>query len=197
MAIEPAIANLPTIYQNAAYSVQMRLTDRMRDATIDSSGTIESQCHGLAIGAKVVLLAQLPAASLCGAILNQVYYVSPLDFSVSTLRLSTSPSGGSVLNISATGDQRFYLAQPVSIVNYVIDADICKKQTNVRVQVASFNCVVAAATEGLFSLKLDPATTVCIAAGSYAYDVSMTPSNGDRFYAVRGDVPVTSTQSRT
>lgn len=197
MAIEPAVVNLPTIYQNAAYSVQMRLTDRLRPATITSTGVISCPCHGLAVAAKVVLLSQLPTASLCGAVLNQVYYVSPLEFSASTIRLTTALIGGNVLNITGAGDQQFFVAQPVDITNYVIDADICKKQTNIRVQVATFACTIDTAVDGAFSLKLTPSSSLAIAADEYAYDVSMTPSNGDRFYAVRGEVPVAVTRSRT
>lgn len=197
MAIEPAIVRLPTIYQNAAYSVQMRLTDRLRPATITSTGLVNCPCHGLGIGAKVVLLSQQPEASLCGAILNQIYYVSLLDFSSSTLRLAASSNGSNLLNITSAGNQQFFVAQPVNITGYTIDADICKKQTNIRVQVGTFACTLDTPVDGAFSLNLTPAASLAIAADEYAYDVSMTPSSGDRFYAVRGEVPVAVTRSRT
>lgn len=197
MAIEPAIVTLPTIYQNAAYRIQLRLTDRLRNASITDTGLVECECHGLAVGAKVVLLSKLPTANLCGAVLNQIYYVSPLDFSATSFRISTALIGGNVLNISSAGNQEFYIAQPIDITGYTIDADICKKQTNIRVEVASFSPTIDTAIDGAFSLRLTSSASLAIAAGDYAYDVSMTPPSGERFFAIAGDVPVAVTRSRT
>lgn len=197
MAIEPAIVRLPTIYQDAAYRVQLRLTDRLRSATITSTSLIESDCHGLAIGAKVVLLSKLPTANLCGASFNKIYYVSSTDFAPNAFKMATLPIGGSLLNISEAGNQEFYIAQPIDITGYTIDADICKKQTNIRVQVASFSATIDTAVDGAFSLRMMPAASIAVAAGEYAYDVGMTPPNGERFFAIAGEVPVAVTRSRT
>lgn len=197
MAIEPAVVNLPTIYQNAAYNVQLRLTDRLRPATIAADGLVHCVCHGLAVSAKVVLLSKTPSVRLCGAVLNHVYFISPLDFTPTTFRLTTAATSGNILDIADAGDQTFYIAQPVDITGYTIDADICKKLSNIRVEVGSFTTAIKAAIDGAFSLNMDPPESVAIAAGVYSYDVSMTPPNEERFYAIRGDVPVAVTRSRT
>jgi hypothetical protein len=197
MTIEPAIVRLPTIYQDSAYRVQLRLTDRLRKAKIGNTGLIQCDCHGLGVGAKVVLLSKLPTANLCGVVLNQIYYISPLDFGPASFRMTTSLSGGNILNIESAGDQEFYIAQPVNITGYTIDADICKKQTNIRIQVSSFTATIDAAVDGAFSLRIAPSVSVAVAAGEYAYDVSMTPPSGERFFAIAGEVPVAVTRSRT
>jgi hypothetical protein len=197
MALQPAVVNLPPIYQNAAYDVQMRLVDRLRNATIRPDGVIDCPCHGLAVNAKVVLLSEQPTVSLCGAVLNSIYYVSPLNFSASTLRLTTATTGGTVLNISSDSKHAFYVAQPVDITGYTIDADICKPQSQFRIQVGTFVPSIDDAVNGAFALTMTPTESIKLMAEDYAYDVSMTPTSGDRFYAIQGIVPVAITRSRT
>lgn len=196
MAIQPAVVDLPTIYQNASYRVQMRLTDRLRPATISANSVVNCPCHGLAVGAKVVLLSQLPTVTLCGAVLNHIYYISPLDFTAETFRLTTSLGSSNILNLEDAGTQKFFIAQPVDITDYELDADICEKQAAARIQVATFTTSIDSAQNGAFSLKMMPDVSISIPTGVYAYDVSLTPSNGERFYAVFGEVPVAVTRSR-
>jgi hypothetical protein len=193
--LQPVFTNLPSIRQNAFYSVQMRLTDALRPVKIENSGILRGDCHGFGINDKVVLLSKEPSATLCGAAFNELYFVSSSDFSLDTFRL-TPVIGQASLNISGGGDQEFWVAQPFDITGYTIDSDICTTDTNARVQVATFTPTIDDATNGLFTLELAETVTVKMKAGTYAFDVSLTPSGGNRFYAIEGEIPVVITRSR-
>lgn len=196
MAIEPAFVNLPVIYQNAAYRVKLRLTDRLRPATIGQDGLIDCDCHGLGFNTRVVLLSKSPEAQICGAILNRIYYVGLTGLTQNTLRLSEAENNNGLLDVSASSDQDFYLARPTNITDYVIDSDICRTVSSEKIQIATFTAEIENPVDGEISLTLDPAETIAIPVGEYGYDVSMTPVDGNRFYPVMGNVRVASTRSR-
>jgi hypothetical protein len=211
MSIQPATANLPPIQQNGHYALVLRLTDTFRAVTVNNvTSTFSSPCHGFSANEKVVILNRdadsdfsvLTGSSIetftqsCTLKFNRIYYVSSDGLTGSTFMLSED-LGGTPLVLGGTADTNVYFAaRPMSIADYVIDADICEAQTAARLEVATFQVQIVDVMDGVFKISLNPATTSQMIPGSYVYDLSVTPPNGKRFYAMRGTVPVELTRSR-
>lgn len=92
------------------------------------------------------------------------------------------------LNVAVSG------GTPVNLSGYTIDSDVCGLID--RQQVATFIPVVLSAPSGIVQLSLPPSTTSGISTGRYAYDVSATQPNGDRYYLLTGVITVQQTCSR-
>jgi hypothetical protein len=211
MSYQPATAILPPIQQNAAYTLVLRLTDTFRATSVNNvTSTFSSPCHGFTANQKIVFLNTNPAADYsvvtsnaiqnfsqsCKLKFNQIYYVSANDLTPETFKVSETPEGTPIV-LGGTADNNVYIsARPINISDYILDADICEATTAARIEVATFTCVIVDATDGVFRISLTPATTQQLTPGSYVYDLSVTPPNGARFYAMRGTVAVELTRSR-
>jgi hypothetical protein len=211
MSIQPATANLPPIQQNGHYALVLRLTDTFRAVTVNNpTSTFTSPCHGFQAGQKVVILNRdadsdfsvLTGSDIqtftqsCTLKFNKIYYVSSEGLTGSAFKLSEDLSGPT-LELGGTADTNVYFAaRPISIADYVIDADICEAQTAIRLEVATFQVQIVDTVDGVFKISLAPPVTTQLMPGSYVYDLSVTPPNGKRFYAMRGTVPVELTRSR-
>jgi hypothetical protein len=172
----------------------MRLTDALRPVRIEG-GVFYGECHGLGINEKVVVLSKQPEAILCGVAFNEIYYVSSSSFSATTFQLAPVIGQGA-LNVHNADNQDFWVARPLDITGYTIDSDICLPLTSARVEAATFTSGIIEAEGGLFYLELDEAETIKLKDGTYVFDVSITLPNGERFYAIEGEIPVLVTRSR-
>lgn len=193
--IYPAVNDI-TILQNATWSGTFRATQQRQNIstiTIDAGEpTFTAPCHGLVAGDKVVFTGGtvLP----CGLVLNVVYFVISTGLTSSSFKISAT-SGGSSLVVSGSATGTFYVAKPLDISGYTIDADI--KDIVTLTQVATFTVTVVTALDGLFRLSLTPAVTIALAVQEYGYDVSLMASSGERYYWVKGTASVEVTYSRT
>jgi hypothetical protein len=211
MSYQPATAILPPIQQNAAYTLVLRLTDTFRATNVNNlTSTFTSPCHGFTANQKIVFLNSNPSADYsvvtsssiqnfsqsCKLKFNRIYYVSPDNLTDEAFKVSDVPNGPTTV-LGGTADNNVYIAaRPINIADYVIDADICEATTAARIEVATFSCVIVDAIDGVFRISLTPTTTQQLTPSSYVYDLSVTPPNGARFYAMRGTVAVELTRSR-
>ena len=193
--IYPATYNI-TILQNATWRGSFRATQNRQALTsitiAAGAPTFNVPCHGLAIGNKVVFTGgdDIP----CGLSLNVVYYVIAGGFTTGAFQVSTS-SGGSTISVTGTASGDFYVATPLDITGYTIDADVKGLITNTLV--GTFTPTITTAAEGAFELMMSPATALAIEVGSYGWDISLTQSGGERYYWVTGVATVQRTYSRT
>jgi hypothetical protein len=88
----------------------------------------------------------------------------------------------------------FYVAEPLDLTSYGVDADI-RGLTN-NESVGTFTTSVTSAANGEFELTLTPATTVAFEVGRYGYDISLTTAGGERYYWLTGVATVQRTYSR-
>lgn len=191
--IYPATYNI-TILQNATWRAVFRATSNRQTLggiTIDAgTPTFSLACHGLSAGDKVVFTGdELP----CGITLNAIYYVISAGLTTDAFQVSAS-EGGSSISASGTASGTFYVAQPLNLTDYTIDADI--KQINTTTQAATFTPALIDAPNGEFSLSLAPSITEALTPKTYGYDVSLTSSTGERYYWLQGTATVQSTYSR-
>jgi len=195
--IYPAVQNI-RILQNATWRGTYRATQQRRTISVVAVDagvpTFTSACHGLAAGTKVVLTTSNdePAEVPCSLSLNAVYYVIATGFSTDAFRLSAT-SGGSSIIVSGTVTGSLYVAVPLDLTGYVIDADI--KDLDTLVQAATFTVTTPNANDGEFTLTLTPATALGLAVKDYGYDVTLT-SGAERYYWVTGVASVEITYSR-
>jgi hypothetical protein len=192
--ITPATYDI-TILQNSTWSGILRATDSGQ--TLDSftinagTPTFTKNCHGLTAGDKVVFTGGTTVP--CGFTVNTIYYVISAGLTTDEFQVSAT-SGGASISVTGTATGTFYVARPLDLTNYTIDADI--KELENLTQVATFTCTITDATNGEFNLLLQPATTVGLAVGRYGYDVSLTSSGGTRYYWLTGVATVQLTYSR-
>ena len=193
--IYPATYDI-TILQNATWRGLFRATQNRQALTsITIAGTTPTfnvPCHGLTATTKVVFTGgdDIP----CGLTLNAVYYVIAGGLTANAFQVSAT-SGGSVISVTGTATGDFYVAKPLDITGYTIDADVKGLITNTLV--GTFTPTITSATEGAFELMMLPATSLAIETGSYGWDVSLTQSGGERYYWVTGVATVQRTYSRT
>lgn len=193
--IYPATYDI-TILQNATWRGSFRATQNRQELTsITIAGTTPTfnvPCHGLTATTKVVFTGgeDIP----CGLTLNTVYYVIAAGLTTGAFQVSAT-SGGSSISVTGTASGTFYVATPLNITGYTIDADVKGLITNTLV--GTFTPTITTATEGEFELMMLPATSLAIEAGSYGWDVSLTQSGGERYYWVTGTATVQRTYSRT
>jgi hypothetical protein len=184
-----------TILQNATWSGTFRVTQnrqQLDNITIDAgTPTFVVECHGLSAGDKVVFTGGTTIP--CGLTLNSIYYVIAAGLTTDAFQVSAT-SGGSSISVSGSASGTFYVAEPLDISGYTVDADI--KELTDLVQVATFTPTLTDATNGEFSLELLPATSVGLDPGRYGYDVSLTQASGTRYYWLTGIATVQRTYSR-
>jgi len=193
--IYPATYDI-TILQNATWSGTFRATQNRKTLTgitIDTgTPTILCDCHGFSAGDKVVFTGGTVVP--CGLTLNTVYYVIATGLTTDAFQVSASPGGASItVSGDAIGD--IYVAEPLNLTGYTVDADV--KGLTDLVEVATFTPALTDATNGEFTLTMTPAVTTTLSAGRYGYDVSLTQGSGARYYWLTGVVTVQTTYSRS
>jgi hypothetical protein len=184
-----------TILQNATWSGTFRATENRKTLTSISiatgTPTFLCDCHGFTAGDKVVFTGGTLVP--CGLTLNGVYYVISDGLTTDAFQVSAS-SGGSSITVSGSATGTFYVAEPLNLGGYTVDADV--KGLTDLVQVATFTPTLTDAANGEFTLTMTPATTAGIDAGRYGYDVSLTSAGGARYYWLTGVATVQTTYSR-
>ena len=192
--IYPATHDI-AILQNATWLGEYRATQQRQTlsgiAIAGGVPTFTAPCHGLIADDKVVFTGgtEIP----CGLTLNTVYYVIATGLTATEFKVS-STSGGSSITVTGTATGTFYVAKPLDLTGYTVDADI--KGLIDLAQVATFVTTITTAADGAFALALTPATTVAIETGRYGYDISLTNGAGARYYWVTGVASVGLTYSR-
>jgi len=192
--IYPATYDI-TILQNATWTGTFRATQNRQTLTGISinAGTPTFNCtlHGYSAGDKVVFTGgtSVPA----GLTINAVYYVISTGLTADAFQVSAT-SGGSSISVSGSAAGTFYVAEPLDLNGYTVDADI--KGLIDLVQVATFTPALTDAANGEFTLTLTPATTAGLTTGRYGYDVSLTQGSGARYYWLTGIATVQTTYSR-
>jgi hypothetical protein len=192
--IYPATYNL-TILQNATWKGSFRATQNRQTLSSISiaagTPTFNCDCHGLTAGDKVVFTGGTTIP--CGLTLNTIYYVISAGLTASAFQVSAS-SGGSSISVTGTATGTFYVAEPVNLTSYGIDADIRGLIDNTSI--ATFTPTITTAADGAFELVLPKETALTLAEGRYGYDVSLTTSGGERYYWLTGVATVQRTYSR-
>jgi hypothetical protein len=192
--IYPATYNL-TILQNATWKGSFRATqNRQTLSSISIAGgepTFNADCHGLTADDKVIFTGG--TAVPCGLTLNTVYYVIAAGLTADAFQVSAS-IGGSSITVTGTATGTFYVAEPVNLTSYGIDADIRGLVDNDSI--ATFTPSITTAADGLFELLLSKETALTLAEGRYGWDLSLTTSGGERYYWLTGVATVQRTYSR-
>lgn len=192
--IYPATYNL-TILQNATWKGSFRATqNRQTLSSITIAGgtpTFNCDCHGLTAGDKVVFTGGTTIP--CGLALNTIYYIISTGLTTGAFQVSAS-SGGASISVTGTATGTFYVAEPVNLTSYGIDADIRDLINNSSI--ATFTPTITTAADGAFELVLPKETALTLAEGRYGYDVSLTTSGGERYYWLTGVATVQRTYSR-
>jgi hypothetical protein len=192
--ITPASYDI-TIYQNATWKGSFRATQNRQTVTsISITGgtpTFNCDCHGLTAGDKVTFTGG--TAVPCGLTLNTIYYVISAGLTTGAFQVSAT-SGGSSISVSGPATGTFYVAEPLDLTGYGVDADIRGLINNESV--GTFTTSVTSAANGEFELTLTPAATVAFEVGRYGYDISLTTSGGERYYWLTGVATVQRTYSR-
>jgi hypothetical protein len=192
--IYPAEYNI-TILQNATWRGTFRATQNRKDLTsitiAGSTPTFNEPFHGFVAGDKVVFTggASIPF----GLTLNTVYYVISAGLTAGAFQVSAT-SGGASISVSGEATGSFYVASPLDISGYIVDADI--KGLIDNIQVATFTPTITDAVSGEFTLVMTPATSSGLEVGRFGWDVSLTQGSGERYYWLTGVATVQRTYSR-
>jgi hypothetical protein len=192
--ITPASYDI-TILQNSTWKGTFRATQNRQTVTsisIDAgTPTFNCDCHGLTAGDKVVFTGGTTIP--CGLTLNTVYYVISAGLTTGAFQVSAT-SGGSSISVTGTATGTFYVAEPLNLTSYGVDADIRGLISNESI--GTFTTSVTSAANGEFQLTLTPAATVAFDVGRYGYDISLTTAGGERYYWLTGVATVQRTYSR-
>ena len=192
--IYPATYDI-TILQNATWSGVFRATQhrkQLSSISIDTNTpTFNLGCHGYSAGDKVVFTGGDTVP--CGLTLNAIYYVISAGLTTDAFQVSATSSGSSI-SVSGSATGTFYVAEPLDLTGYTVDADV--KGLSDNVQVATFTAALSDPTNGEFTLTMSPAATVAIDVGRYGWDVSLTQGSGTRYYWLTGIATVQRTYSR-
>jgi len=192
--ITPASYDI-TILQNSTWKGTFRATQNRQEVTsisIDAgTPTFNCDCHGLTAGDKVVFTGGTTIP--CGLTLNTVYYVISAGLTTGAFQVSAT-SGGSSISVTGTATGTFYVAEPLNLTSYGVDADIRGLINNESI--GTFTTSVTSAANGEFQLTLAPAATVAFDIGRYGYDISLTTAGGERYYWLTGVATVQRTYSR-
>lgn len=207
--IYPATYDI-TILQNATWKASLRATQQRKEldsiTTSGSSPLFSCYCHDLSAGDAVVFTTASVASSgyislvpqpstkvPCGLDLDTVYYVIASGLTGDTFYVAAS-SGGAAISASGNAIGTFYVAKPVNLSGYTVDADV--KGILDDQQVATFTCSITNAVEGQFEMAMAPAVSSGIEPGRYNYDVSLTSTGSERYYWLTGIATVQRTYSR-
>lgn len=184
-----------TILQNATWKGLFRATqNRQTLSSISIDGgtpTFNCDCHGLSAGDKVIFTGGTDIP--CGLSLNTVYYVIATGLTAGAFQVSAT-SGGASISVTGTATGTFYVAEPVNLTSYGIDADIRGLIDNSSI--ATFTPTIVTAADGLFELLLPKETALGLDVGRYGWDVSLTSAGGERYYWLTGVATVQRTYSR-
>lgn len=192
--INPATYDI-TVYQNATWKTEFRATQNRQSVTVDiASALFTAPCHGLIAGNKVVFTEGAGASLPCGMAPNTVYFVISTGLTNDSFKISTT-SGGAALTLHGTTTGLLYVAKPMDLTGYTVDADI--KGLLDDAVIGTFTPTITDAANGVFQLELTPATTVAFGIGRYGYDVSLTSGGNERYYWLAGVLTVEKTYSRT
>jgi hypothetical protein len=185
------------ILQNATWQRSLRATDNRQAldnvAIVSGFVTFVKPCHSLLAGDKVVLTIDSGATVPCGLSINSVYFVIASGLTGDNFKLATTISG-SQITVNGTASGQYYVAEPVDLTGYVIDADVIRLEDNV--QVASFTCTSPAPSDGEILMTMSPAVSFGIEQGEYGYDLSLTSASNERYYWLTGTATVQRTYSR-
>lgn len=185
------------ILQNSTWERSLRATDNRQTLTsvTIASGlvTFIKPCHSLLAGDKVVLTVDSGATVPCGLNINSVYFVIASGLTGDNFKIATTISG-SQITVNGTASGQYYVAEPVNLTGYVIDADLIRPEDNV--QVASFTCTSPAPSNGEILMAISPSVSFSIEEGQYNYDLSLTSASGERYYWLSGVATVQRTYSR-
>jgi hypothetical protein len=199
-----------TILQNSTWRAVLRATQqRKKINSIVASGGValfNCECHKLesddavvvtidsSVDPTVISLSPVPEASVpCGLELNDIYYVISSGLTGDQFYVSSTISG-QPLAIDKDGAGIFYVARPISLSGYTIDADITGIIDNQ--EVATFVSSGIDLSNGLFQLSMSPTVSSGIEPGRYNYDVSLTTPLNERYYWLTGVATVQRTYSR-
>ena len=185
------------ILQNSTWRASLRATENRQTLTsvtvVSGAATFNKSCHSLLAGDKVVFTTDSGATVPCGLSLNTVYFVIASGLTSDAFKVASTISG-SQLSVSGIVSGQYYVAKPVNLSGYTIDADITGISDNV--QVATFACTTPTPEDGEVLMTLAPSVSSGIEEGRYNYDVSFTSSGGDRYYWLTGIATVQRTFSR-
>jgi len=185
------------ILQNSTWRASLRATENRQALTsvtvVSGAVTFNKACHSLLAGDKVVFTTDSGATVPCGLSLNTVYFVIASGLASDAFKVASTISG-SELSVSGTASGQYYVAKPVNLSGYTIDADITGILDNA--QVATFVCTSPTPEDGAVLMTLAPSVSSGITEGRYNYDVSFTSSGGDRYYWLTGIATVQRTFSR-
>jgi hypothetical protein len=185
------------ILQNATWQRSLRATDNRQALSnvviVSGFATFVKPCHSLLAGDKVVLTIDSGATVPCGLNINSVYFVIASGLTGDNFKLATTISGAQI-TVSGTASGQYYVAEPVNLTGYVIDADLIRLEDNV--QVASFTCTSPAPSDGEILMTMSPAVSFGIEQGEYGYDLSLTSASNERYYWLTGTATVQRTYSR-
>jgi hypothetical protein len=102
--------------------------------------------------------------------------------------------GSAVIQAEDNASGIFYVAKPVNLSGYTVDADVTGILDNA--EVATFACTITDSQNGAFEIVMPPAVSSGIEPGRYNYDVSLTNGPGERYYWLTGIATVQRTYSR-
>jgi len=185
------------ILQNSTWERSLRATDNrqaLTSVTIASGfATFIKPCHSLLAGDKVVITVDSGATVPCGLNINAVYFVIASGLTSDNFKLATTISGSQIA-VTGTASGQYYVAEPINLTGYVIDADLIRSEDNT--QVASFICTSPAPSDGEILMTMPPSVSLVIEEGQYNYDLSLTSTSGERYYWLSGVATVQRTYSR-
>lgn len=196
--IYPATYNI-TILQNATWKTTLRATQQRQslDSITVSGGAalFIADCHKLQADEAVIFTTAGSSNTFvpCDLAINSVYYVLASGLTANQFRVSATVSG-SALVIDNAASGVFYMAKPINLAGYSIDADITT--ISGTTQIATFNWAGIDLPNGEFELSMSPAVSSGLAVGNYSYDVSLTTASGERYYWLTGIATVQRTYSR-
>ena len=197
--IYPATYDI-TILQNATWRTTLRATQQRQslDSITVSGGAalFIADCHKLQADEAVIFTTAAGNSNTivpCDLALNSGYYVLASGLTADQFRVSATVSG-SALVIDRAASGVFYVAQPVDLTGYSIDADITTISGST--QVATFSWAGVDLPNGSFELSMTPAVSSGLQVGNYSYDVSLTTASGERYYWLTGIATVQRTYSR-
>jgi hypothetical protein len=184
-----------TILQNATWSGVFRATQQREEVgsiTVDgTTPTINLTRHGYSAGTKVVFTGGTLVPR--GLSLNTIYYVISTGLTADAFQVSET-SGGASISVSGSATGTFYVAQPLDLTDYTVDADI--KGLADFASITTFTPTLSDAVNGEFTLTISPTITAGLDPGRYGYDVSLTSLAGARYYWLTGVATVKNTYSR-
>lgn len=185
------------ILQNSTWQSSLRATDNRQALTsvTIASGlvTFIKPCHTLLAGDKVVFTVDSGATVPCGFNINSVYFVIASGLTGDNFKVATTISG-SQITVNGTASGQYYVAEPINLTGYVIDADLIRAEDNT--QIASFVCTSPAPSDGEILMTMSPSVSSSIEEGEYNYDLSLTSASGERYYWLSGLATVQRTYSR-